>query len=121
MSERWAIGGGLLVLHSENMGRQNKAVLQVGCYGSRGVILLCPAPKRGQTGLVYENGTLTKQQSIKVLYRCSNREGSGHRRSSVHLSASDFRERAGIEMQKRWQGKVKKGYEVGGNCREGVD
>ena len=98
MSERWTNGGGFLVLHPEKMGRQNRAVLQMGCYGSRGVVLLCPAPKHGQTGLVYENDMLTKERFIKVLYRCSNREASGHRRSSVHLSASDFRGRASIEM-----------------------
>ena len=100
MSERGRVGGGILVLHSEKMGRQNKAVLQVGCYGSRGVILLCPAPKRGQTGLVYENGMLTKQQFIKVLYRCSNRKSQDTEDLECACQLRAFRERSGVEIQR---------------------
>ena len=121
MSERGSVGGGLLVLHSEKMGRQNKAVLQGGCYGSRGVILLCPAPKRGQTELVYENGMLTKQRFIKVLYRCSKREDSGHRRSRMHLSASGFSRERRCGDTKEWESDIEKGYEVEGNCKQGID
>lgn len=43
------------------MRRQNKAVLQVRCYGSRGVELLCPARELGHDSRVYENGMLAKQ------------------------------------------------------------